>query len=376
MACNRVRVWRWLVVAAIGVAWPNLVAPVAAQDGRDRGNGEERAAAPNGPGTDLVRLAPAGVSLSADSALPDAVRRLEQDRIADAFDRDTTTSYAAYGRSTLHVDLGGKRRVGAVRVFGAAPYRLSVKAGRGATALSGVDLSKFAAGGWTTLALPGPVEADRLTLELEPLASGGAGLAEIEVWGEGRRQNTALRSPQSLVVAARERSAVKGASIGGEKDDAGDNAFTFDVPLAAGQVRRAYLAYDLEGLAHWNEAGRSINGQNLAGGHVRRDGATPAPQLEAVAPALIVTGRNTVAFQPNATGSGAYVVRNVRLILEPHDGWNFVAGVTAAMRGLPATAMPRPAGSRFPRTSRRAPVCRRWWQSSRARSRPTHCAWL
>ncbi len=310
-----------------------------------------------------VAVAPAAVTVSPDSKLIAPVRLIEARNVARAFDRDTGSSYAAFGPSTMTVTLPGAKAVTGLRVFGKAPYRLTARAVNGDSTqtiagLTDIDLSKLEAR-WNTLTLAAPVTATALELSLQPLPGGGAGLAELEVWADGQHANMAaspisadgelLTAPQAAVAPATEKQDAEGVVIGGANDDAADNSATIELPLATTSIARAWLVYEVNGLSHWAGAARSINGRAQHGGHVQSPNAAWSLAAEPVAPALLAAGSNTATFA--ASGNDSYRVRNVRLVIEPHDGWNVIArvdsdrsGAEAILDGVAATGW-RPAAA-------------------------------
>ena len=100
------------------------------------------------------------------------------------------------------------------------------------------------------------------------------------------------------------------------------------VPLLPAQMARALARYELNGAAHWSEVARAVNAAGPQGGHVREAATSFTLQAEPVAPTSLVQGQNTVVFS-NPGGLPAYQVRNVRLVLEPFDGWNWAASAAS-----------------------------------------------
>lgn len=205
-----------------------------------------------------VAVAPAAITVSPDAKLPEAVKQVELRSAERAFDRDTTSSYTAFGTSTVSVKLAEPRTITALRFFDKAPYRVSVRALVGGSfqpvaGLESLDLSKLEAR-WNTLALATPVITQELRLTIEPQSTGGAGLAEIELWADGRHANLpagaslASAEPagigQAMVLSSAKPQSADGAIIGGENDDVADNRFEFSVPVLPSGLARAYLAYE------------------------------------------------------------------------------------------------------------------------------------
>ncbi len=74
----------------------------------------------------VLRLTPLAVTVTPASNLPAQVQALESQTIGQAFDRDTTTSYTAYGVDQIQVTFEGSESIQRLRVYGAAPYQLTV----------------------------------------------------------------------------------------------------------------------------------------------------------------------------------------------------------------------------------------------------------
>ena len=233
----------------------------------------------------------------------------------------------------------------ALRVYGPAPYKLSLQARAGAQSayqavagFSAVDLSALPQGGWNTLSLPAPAAASDIQLVLQPQASGGSGLSEIEFWGAGPQHGNmaAISTPefgqtlpaQAIAAPATNVQSGQAVTVGDPAAGGSSASFTMQVPLLPAQMARAWLVYELNGAAHWSEVARAVNAAGPQGGHVREAATSFTLQAEPVAPTSLVQGQNTVVFS-NPGGLPAYQVRNVRLVLEPFDGWNWATSAAS-----------------------------------------------
>ena len=299
----------------------------------------------------MVLLPAAQVSVVPDSSLPTPVQQLEALHVGDLLDKDATTAYTAFGTSTVTVSFPAQSTIQALRVYGPASYKLTVQARANAQSayqaiagLGAIDLSALPPGAWSTLSLPAPVAASDIQLVLQPL-QGGAGLAEIEFWGAGQHGNMAGLGAQGFAqpLAPEAVSAPATNAQGGQALTVGDPAaggtsasFTIEAPLMPSQIARAYLVYELSGAAHWSNVARSINGAAPQGGHVREAGSSFTLQAEPISPASLVQGQNTIQFS-NGGGLPAYQIRNVRVVMEPFDGWNGIA--SASSNQGPATSV-------------------------------------
>ena len=320
---------------------------------------------------DVIKHGPLGVLVGSAASLPAEVRALEQQTAAHVFDRDTTTEHTVFDASQITAQLEAATEVHDIKVFGAAPYTLSVQAevNGGWQAVSGLQNLNLAnrADAWSTFSASTPVTTSKLRFQLAPVAGSSAtGLKAIEIWGKGSRVNvngglallTALRgnTPPSqgrLTAAAPEQGV-----IGGTTDDPSDNTFTFTLDHDPAQFKRAYLAYEVLGVSHWMGAVRSLNGQPALGGFAVQPGSDWATQVEPVDPAAFRRGENRVAFGVPAGSVISYTVRKVYLVAELENGANFVAASATnltdagnpsrhAIDGDLATGWtPYPAGSR------------------------------
>jgi RHS repeat-associated protein len=300
---------------------------------------------PSGPSLgNMVLLPAAQITVAPDPSLPAPVQQLETLHVGNIADQDTTSSYTAFGKSTITVSFPAQSTVQALRVHGSAPYKVQVLARANAQGAfkevpvqGGADLTALPQGAWNVLALPASVTASDIQLVLTPQQSGGTGLSEIEFWGQGSHGNmAALGSPsfaKPLAPQAIEAPATNAqngqVSLIGDPAAGGTGAsFTMKLPLEPSAIARAWLVYELSGAGHWSEAARSINGAAVQGGYARETGGTGfALQAEPISPASLVQGQNTIAFS-NFGGLPPYQVRNVRLVAEPFDGWNWAASAT------------------------------------------------
>ena len=292
----------------------------------------------------MVLLPAAQVSVTPDPSLPAPVQQLETLHVSNILDKDTTSSYTAFGTSTVTVSFAAQSTVQALRVYGSAPYKVQLRARANAQSpyqavpgLGAIDLSALPGGAWNTLSLPASAAASDIQLVLTPQASGGSGLAEIEFWGAGSHVNMAglgasgfaqTLGGQAIQAQASGVQPGQVATVGDPAAGGTGASFTMQVPLAQSQIARAWLVYELNGAAHWSEAARAINGGAVEGGNARQAASSFTLQAEPISPASLAAGRNTVAFS-NSGGLPAYQVRNVRLVIEPWDGWNWAASAAS-----------------------------------------------
>jgi hypothetical protein len=227
------------------------------------------------------------------------------------FDGDTSRGFVSQGEgpARIRLRLGGERTVSSVGIYGPAEGRLSVLSredGVWAPILE-LDLQAGSAG-WRRWELEAPVSAAALLLEWQ-----GGALPEVELWGSGTGPRT--------VQASEERPGV----------------FRLRLDADPGAFSRAYLSYELAGLAHWTGAVRSINGLPAQGGFAPAPGAGGV-QTEEISPRWLRQGLNEVRFFPEE--ETPYTVRNLRLVLAEEDGRPAADPsplAAALVDGIPAT---------------------------------------
>jgi RHS repeat-associated protein len=307
-----------------------------------------------------IRVAPLSLAVHSSSTLPAEVQALEAQTAPLLFDRDTGTAHVAYADQTLDAQLERPTEIQSIKVFGAAPYELTVQAQQGGAwnTISGLNKLKLSnqSPAWNTFQPTQAVTAGalRFLLTLPPGNGGGGGgkggkgntvttptsggLSEIEIWATGEH---ALLNGAALVAAmqgnvqsgtasqpkpaqARSYAATPASATVGK--DAQSFSFTLDRPAA--RFKRAWLAYEAYGLAHWVSPVRRINGLALQGGAFTFSGTDWTSLVEPVHPDWLATGKNRIDFYLPANLAGNYSVRNVRVVAELDDGNNFIARAT------------------------------------------------
>jgi RHS repeat-associated protein len=299
---------------------------------------------PAGLTTDTVRITPVLIQKQSAPSLPPEVQTLEAQTAPAAFDRDTVTEHTSFADGSLVAVLDGPTEVRSIKVYGAAPYGLSVQAEvNGAwQPVSGLQNLNLATrpDGWNSFDATGPVTTAKLRFTLTAASGGSAtGIKGIEVWGKGARANvrnsaallTALLGASPPTHARIYRSSlaqgVIGAAAGGT-DDPADNSFNFALDRKPADFKRVYLAYQVLGLSHWVHAVRSINGATPLGGFVRPLSTTWSTQIEEINPQWLAQGPNVVTFSAPQGASGTFTVKDVFLIAELESGANFVSGAS------------------------------------------------
>lgn len=100
-----------------------------------------------------------------------------------------------------------------------------------------------------------------------------------------------------------------------EEDRISDNFFTIDISGLTGKETKAYLEYDLFGLASHQSVARSINRNIAIGGNMIVPNAQWSHQKEAIGTEQIIKGMNTILFTSPSEGI-KYKVKNVKIVFE------------------------------------------------------------
>ncbi|CAK8717112.1 RHS and YD repeat-containing [Candidatus Electrothrix laxa] len=272
------------------------------------------------------------------------------------FDRDIATDYAPATPALVEVRFDSPQTISEIRIYGLSSYLLTVQEqinGQWANVDSCTDLDlSIQNEQWYSYPLGTAEKGNALRLQLVPIDNGGAagdtgtvqGIREIEFWSPGQhepvRSGIELHSlldqgvviNQSRQYQAEPASGVIGPAEGTYTDAARDNTFRFDLVYRPEQIKRAYLSYELSGLAHWTSAIRSINEQAAMGGYVieRSQGGQEGLQVEEIAPAWLRQGANQIRFVPVDVDL-AYTVSKVKVLIELDDGTNSLNRVSTNM---------------------------------------------
>ena len=94
------------------------------------------------------KTTPQSLTVFSSASLPAEVQALEASTAQYLFDRDVLTPHVAYAASRVEATLDGAQEIRAIKVFGPAPYRLTVKAESGGAyqtiaGLENLDLTRL-----------------------------------------------------------------------------------------------------------------------------------------------------------------------------------------------------------------------------------------
>ncbi|MEK6749083.1 MAG: SpvB/TcaC N-terminal domain-containing protein [Pseudomonadota bacterium] len=300
---------------------------------------------------------PTRIEVTPDGSLPPETQALERATAGQAFDRDTTTEYTAFGPARLTASLEAAAELSAIKVFGGAPYTLNVfaeanGAWRAVEGLQALDLSKLA-DVWHRFDATTTLTAQRVRFDLTPVVVKGAkkntltGLKELEIWVAGARASQApigawvdaLDKNQAPAQVKQYAATLKQGVIGPVTlpkgapmlpDNANDNTFKLAITQDPRAFKHAWLVYEAHGIAQWVSAVRSINNQVRQGGSLTFVSQTWARQIEPINPLWLVQGDNSIGFAVPDGQTGNYGVKNVRIVAELDTGANFISRISAA----------------------------------------------
>ena len=299
----------------------------------------------------VIKYNPVNVQVTSSPSLPAAAQEEEARTAQLLFDRDTTTEHVAFEASQFITQLETLTAVTHIKVYGAAPYTLSVEAEIAGSfqpipELQNINLALLPEA-WIPLPVSTvdptvTVPTTKLRFSLVPVTGSTAtGLKEIEVWGAGYAVNSkdgadllakltaGLVLPHVKILPAVNATTTPtegsiGPLTGDLPDDPADNSFTFNLTTNPSQAVRAYLTYETVGINHWVEAVRSINGVSPQSGLITQSGTDWSTQVERIKPESLLLGENTLTFAVPQGVTSPYTVRNIRVLLERENGANVI----------------------------------------------------
>jgi RHS repeat-associated protein len=117
------------------------------------------------------------------------------------------------------------------------------------------------------------------------------------------------------VYTSKEKQGTIGILSDKEVDKITDNFFTIEIPNTTNKSARAYLEYDLFGLANHQSVSRSINHNIAIGGDIIIPSAQWSHQKEEINSNLIKAGLNTIMFTSPTTGV-KYKIKDLKVVFE------------------------------------------------------------
>ena len=235
-------------------------------------------------------------------SLDDVSGKVPSDTLWKLFDGDAATGLDAHGDVRLRMTFSEPIAVTTVGGFGVRDGRLVLHGSTGAT---GGETADAGGPGWTRVAAKQPEAARTFIVEWSP-GGPNATLSELEVWGRLEGEPGAQTPPLADALFDSSSAPPAGAEVFAAPAEthvispataSTAHLFTIAVPRDPRSIERAFLAYELDGLAHFTSAIRRLNGASPVGGF-----AASWRQRRAAgrghSPAALRSGPNVVEFLP------------------------------------------------------------------------------
>lgn len=233
-----------------------------------------------------------------------------------ALDRDTQTRLTLSAPATFTLHLSGGTRLRELKLHSPTALEVSVL---------GHSSRHAEVSGWTTVSLDAPLEGSAVTITLTPRAAEGS-LGELELWGEGltsvAEEPPGILPGSNLVVAQARYGSATLTPKSTEDGNACDR-FEFSHDVLLSDVRRAWLTWDAEGVAHVEALKVSLNDAPLREG-LWLDGAGSHPMLEELDSRNLAGLTETAHLCLPDTATRPVTVSEVRLLLAVDDGAHWV----------------------------------------------------
>lgn len=247
-----------------------------------------------------------------ERVVPKTVSLMEGWRL---FDRSIAQGFD--GRGTVEVGFGETRTIAALKVFGATPAELELRARSGGSlGFDTIDLRGLSSG-WNLIASNVPVTTDGMILEFRAEQDAQLPVPEIEIWAVASTGDgfSATSSASSSVTD------VSVASVASDQIAPG-NCATFTVALAhaPSQMRRAFLTMETSGAFRPFSLQRSINGGSVQGGHWLAGDASERTTTEQIDPVSLSAGINEVRLCVPEDANATVTVSNLRIVAELDRG--------------------------------------------------------
>ena len=250
------------------------------------------------------------------------------------FDGDGTTVFQTGQPLRVRVSLPKGVALETIGIYGGkgAVVTASVDGSAGAKPIAGLE--RVALDGlparWNRFSAKAPVETSTLLLDITPAPGQRAEVPELELWGRAApsaRPSSSRAWAEALlthlpagavqVAASPATATIAAPQIG----PAGHVPLTFDLDRAPRTFERAFLVYELEGLAHWSSVVRRVNWNAPQGGFHAVGVAHKGLQVEEISPDWLRQGRNELEFLvANVNDLAGYKVKNLRVVGVPADG--------------------------------------------------------
>lgn len=240
------------------------------------------------------------------------------------FDRSVTIGYTPDER-VVGVEFGRNEQIAAIKVRGASPYSIEVRARGGSSiGFDTVDLSALPAG-WHTVVAKNVASTSYVELRFHARAA-AVQIPELELWAIDAER----REPQPVADLAGDGGASASATEPSQLIDPGA-CTTFRVELTRSPTlfRRSYLTYEATGLFRPFAMERSINGGAPTGGSwidTRAD--VSQAFVEEIATTDLVRGNNAVRLCLPVPATHPVTIDALRIVGELDRGHRLAAKAT------------------------------------------------
>lgn len=240
------------------------------------------------------------------------------------FDRSVTIGYTPDER-VVGVELGRNEQIAAIKVRGASPYSIEVRARGGSSiGFDTVDLSALPAG-WHTVVAKNVASTSYVELRFH--ARGAAvPIPELELWAIDAER----REPQPVADLAGEGVASASATESSQLIDPGAcRTFRVELTRSPTLFRRSYLTYEATGLFRPFAMERSINGGAPTGGSWNDTRADVSQAfVEEIATTDLVRGNNAVRLCLPVPATHAVTIDALRIVGELDRGHRLATKAT------------------------------------------------
>ncbi len=247
------------------------------------------------------------------------------------FDRSTSAGWQPDGdgeSATIIIELGAPRALAALKVFGPAPYRVSLLRGDGSPVEhADFDLTSLEPG-WNRLLLPEVTLLSAVRLQFT-LVGPPAPIAEVELWALHEETDApGAQSAAPPITSDRYAMWVASSSVPSEAklgptDGSGTTscaAFSIVLSQHPATLRRARLVYRAENVFRSFALRRGLNGAALEGGAWITDYRGSTTFEDPIDPELLVLGENEVQFCLPEEAHSSATIRDLHIVGEMEPG--------------------------------------------------------